>query len=35
MAFDWSQLITPAAITATGSGLAKLLTFRRSMPLDE
>jgi hypothetical protein len=26
MAFDWSQLITPAVITATGGGLAKLLT---------
>ena len=25
MAFDWSQLITPAVITATGGGLAKLL----------
>jgi len=26
MAFDWSQLITPAVVTATGGGLAKLLT---------
>ncbi len=25
MAFDWSQLITPAVITATGGGIAKLL----------